>query len=67
MWKKNNFKETTPPKAASRKIDEYEVEDEFGAKDCNDLELKPDHQNRPLWIVTHIVFIQVFRYAILEY
>jgi hypothetical protein len=43
--------ETTPPQAASRKIEEYEVEDEYGAKDCSDLDLKPDHQNRPLWIV----------------
>ena len=50
-WISFHLKETTPPQAASRRIEEYEIEDEYGAKDCNDLELKPDHQNRPLWIV----------------
>lgn len=39
------------PKSASRRIEEYNVEDEFGAKDCLGLELKADHDNRPLWIV----------------
>ena len=40
------------PKSASRRIEEYEEEDEFGAKDCTkEIDLKLDHQNRPLWIV----------------
>ena len=39
------------PKSASRRIEEYNVEDEFGAKDCLGLDLKADHDNRPLWIV----------------
>ena len=40
------------PKSAKRRIDEYNVEDEFGAKDCTlESELKLDHNNRPLWIV----------------
>lgn len=39
------------PKAASRRIEEYGEEDEFGAKDFSkDLILKSDNQNRPLWI-----------------
>lgn len=39
------------PKAASRKIEEYGEDDEFGAKDFSkDLILKADCQNRPLWI-----------------
>ena len=44
--------ESSAPKSASRKIEEYEVEDEFGAKYCTlELDLKLDHHNRPLWIV----------------
>lgn len=39
------------PKSASRRIDEYNIEDEYGAKNCTDLTLKADHDNRPLWIV----------------
>ena len=40
------------PKAASRRIEEYGDEDEFGAKDFSkDLILKADNANRPLWIV----------------
>lgn len=40
------------PKAASRRIEEYGEEDEFGAKDFSkDLILKQDNANRPLWIV----------------
>ena len=47
-----NIQESAAPKSASRRIGEYEVEDEFGAKDCTlDLDLKHDHHNRPLWIV----------------
>lgn len=39
------------PKAASRRIEEYGDEDEFGAKDFSkDLILKADNANRPLWI-----------------
>ncbi|CAF0714328.1 unnamed protein product [Brachionus calyciflorus] len=39
------------PKSASRRIEEYENEDEFGAKDFSkELELKADHINRPIWI-----------------
>lgn len=41
------------PKAASRKIEDFGEEDEFGAKDFSkDLILKSDCQNRPLWIVS---------------
>lgn len=40
------------PKSARNHLTEYEVEDEFGAKDFSkDLELKNDHKNRPIWIV----------------
>ncbi len=40
------------PKSASRRIEDYGKEDEFGAKDFSkELALKPDHSNRPLWIV----------------
>ena len=40
------------PKSASRRIEDYGEEDEFGAKDFSkELSLKADHQNRPLWIV----------------
>jgi hypothetical protein len=39
------------PKAASRRIEDYGEEDEFGAKDFSNLVLKADNQNRPLWIV----------------
>jgi hypothetical protein len=43
------------PKSASRRIEEYEEEDEFGAKDCTkEIDLKIDHQNRPLWIVNSL-------------
>jgi hypothetical protein len=41
------------PKAASRRIEDFGEEDEFGAKDFSkDLILKSDNQNRPLWIVS---------------
>lgn len=41
------------PKAASRRIEDFGDEDEFGAKDFSkDLILKTDNQNRPLWIVS---------------
>jgi len=43
------------PKSASRRMEEYEEEDEFGAKDCTkEIDLKIDHQNRPLWIVNFV-------------
>lgn len=41
------------PASATRQVDEEEtVEDEFGAKDYRaQMELKPDHSARPLWLV----------------
>ncbi len=44
------------PKAASRRIEDYGEEDEFGAKDFSNLVLKADNQNRPLWIVNFQIF-----------
>ena len=45
------------PKSASRRIEDYGKEDEFGAKDFSkELVLKADHQNRPLWIVRELKF-----------
>jgi hypothetical protein len=56
IWKINVFsfkiKVFEAPKSASRRIEDYGKEDEFGAKDFSkELALKPDHSNRPLWIV----------------
>jgi len=39
------------PQAATREVEEVAPEDEFGAKDYrSSLELKNDHNKRPLWI-----------------
>lgn len=41
------------PEAASRKVDEKSTkEDDYGAKDYTNLELKRDFQARPLWVVS---------------
>ena len=40
------------PDAATRNVEETAQEDEFGAKDYRStLELKKDHNSRPLWVV----------------
>ena len=40
------------PDAATRSVDDTGKEDEFGAKDYRtELELKPDHLSRPLFVV----------------
>lgn len=40
------------PNVASAKVNENSNEDEFGAKDYRRiLELKLDHESRPLWVV----------------
>ena len=39
------------PKSASHHIEGYGDDDEYGAKDFSNLIIKPDHHNRPLWIV----------------
>jgi DNA excision repair protein ERCC-3 len=58
------------PKSAHRKIDEVGNEDEFGAKDYStDLQLKQDHNNRPLWVGAdgHIfleAFSPVYKHAV---
>lgn len=40
------------PNVASAKVNESSNEDEFGAKDYRRiLELKLDHESRPLWVV----------------
>ena len=45
--------ESEAPKSASLHFTETFEEDEFGAKDYSqDLKLKPDHFNRPLWVVS---------------
>lgn len=44
------------PKAASRRIEDFGEEDEFGAKDFSNLFLKADCVNRPLWIVRDVFF-----------
>ncbi|VDP10460.1 unnamed protein product, partial [Soboliphyme baturini] len=39
------------PKAASKKVSEECITDEFGAKDYrSQMDLKPDHELRPLWV-----------------
>lgn len=40
------------PKSASRHITSDDIEDEYGAKDYTMLNLKIDHFNRPLWVVS---------------
>ena len=43
------------PQAATREVEEVAPDDEFGAKDYRaSLELKQDHNSRPLWIVSRI-------------
>ena len=59
------------PEAASKNVEEIPdaEEDEFGAKDFRkDMELRPDHSNRPLWVAPngHIfleAFSPVYRHA----
>lgn len=41
------------PDAATRSVDDTGKEDEFGAKDYRtELALKPDHNSRPLFVVS---------------
>lgn len=45
------------PKAASKKIIDGVECDEFGAKDYRpQLQLRPDHEARPLWVVCFIIY-----------
>lgn len=45
------------PKAASKKIIDGVECDEFGAKDYRpQLQLRPDHDARPLWVVCFIIY-----------
>nr|CAG4650758.1 EOG090X01LU [Simocephalus serrulatus] len=52
------------PEAAKHNIEtegERQGEDEFGAKDYRDLQLKPDHQSRPLWVAPNgHIFLESF-------
>lgn len=50
------------PAAASQKLSDATVEDEFGAKDYrSQMQLRPDHESRPLWVAAdgHI-FLEAF-------
>ncbi|KAK3108424.1 hypothetical protein FSP39_007756, partial [Pinctada imbricata] len=53
---------TDMPQAASRNVDDNTKEDEFGAKDYRGiLELKLDHQSRPLWVAPNgHIFLESF-------
>ncbi|XP_064456146.1 general transcription and DNA repair factor IIH helicase subunit XPB-like [Ornithodoros turicata] len=50
------------PAAASQKLAEASVEDEFGAKDYrSQMQLRPDHESRPLWVAADgHVFLEAF-------
>ncbi|KAG0414281.1 hypothetical protein HPB47_008562, partial [Ixodes persulcatus] len=50
------------PAAASQKLSEASVEDEFGAKDYrSQMQLRPDHSSRPLWVAADgHVFLEAF-------
>ena len=52
------------PEAAKHNIEvegERQGEDEYGAKDYRDLQLKPDHMSRPLWIAPNgHIFLESF-------
>ena len=51
------------PEAASKNVEEIPdaEEDEFGAKDFRkEMELRPDHTNRPLWVAPNgHIFLEV--------
>ena len=52
------------PEAVKHNIeveDEWQGEDEYGAKDYRDLQLKPDHMSRPLWVAPNgHIFLESF-------
>ena len=52
------------PEAAKHNIEvegERQGEDEYGAKDYRDLQLKPDHMSRPLWVAPNgHIFLESF-------
>ena len=51
-----SVKKATKRKAAVRPADDDIARDEYGAVDCRELcPLKPDHRNRPLWLVRTFV------------
>ena len=56
------------PDAATRNVEETAQEDEFGAKDYRStLELKKDHNSRPLWVVGCLLEEKCCVFFVLKY